>query len=68
MKDITKGSEIAVSEGSFKEEWGTSVVIIEGNENAGHRVTATSTASGTDKDQDGYRIRITELYLVIYII
>ena len=68
IRDITKGSAIAVSGGSFKEEWGRSAVIIEGNENARHRITSTSTVTGTDKYQDAYRSELPGIYHVIYII
>ena len=47
---------------------GIIAVIIEKNENARHRITATSTAPGTAKYQDAYRSEITRLYHVIYII
>ena len=43
IRAITKGSAIAISDGYFKEEWGTAAVIIEGNENVRHIITATST-------------------------
>ena len=47
---------------------GRSEVIIEGNENARHRITSTSAVPGTDKYQDAYRSELTGLYNVIYII
>ena len=43
-------------------------MIIEGNENARHIITSTSTAPGTDKYQDAYRSDLTIIYHVIYII
>ena len=64
-RSITEGSAIAVSSCSFKEEWGTSAVIIEGNENSRHRIKVTSTAPGTDKDQYAYMIELTGLYHTI---
>ena len=68
IRAIIEGPEIAVSDGFFKEEWVTAAVIIEGNENTRHRITAKSTTPGTAKDQDTYRSDITGLYHVIYII
>ena len=68
IRAITKGSEIAVSNGSFREEWSTAAMIIEVNKNSRHRITATSTATGTAKYQDAYRSELTGLYHVIYII
>ena len=43
-------------------------MIIEGNENTRHIITATSTAPGTAKEQDAYRSELTGIYHVIYII
>ena len=43
-------------------------MIIEGNEMARNRITATSTAPGTAKYQDAYSSELTGLYHVIYII
>ena len=68
IRAITKGSAIAVIGGSFKEEWGTAALIIEGNKNARHRITPTSTAPGTAKYQDAYSSELTGLYHMIYII
>ena len=68
IRAITKGSEIAVSNGSFREEWSTAAMIIEVNKNSRHRIIATSTATGTAKYQDAYRSELTGLYHVIYII
>ena len=68
IRAITKGSEISFSNGSLKEEWGTSAFITEGNNNARHRIIATSNASGTAKDQDTYRSELTGIYHVIYTI
>ena len=47
---------------------GIIAVIIEKNENARHRITDTSTAPGTAKDQEVYRSELAGLYPVIYII
>ena len=52
IRATTKDSAIAVSGGYFKEEWGTSAVIIEVNNNVRHRITAKSTTPGTAKYQD----------------
>ena len=65
---MTEGSAITVSDGSFKEEWGTAAVITEGNENVRQRITSTSTTPGTAKDQDAYRSELTVLCHLIYII
>ena len=68
IRAITKGSAISVSGGSFKEEWDTSAVIIEGNKNTRHIIIATSTAQGTAKDKGAYRSDIKIIYPIIYII
>ena len=65
---ITEGPEILVRDGSFKEEWGTTEVIIEGNKNKRHIITAASNTPGTSKYQYTYRSEITGLYNVASII
>ena len=68
IRGITEGSAIAVSGGSINEEWGAAAVIPEVNNNARHRIKATSTAPGTSKYQDSHKSDLTGLYHMIYII
>ena len=65
IRTITEGSAIAVSNGSFKEEWGTSAVIIEGDKNARHIITYTFIYQITSKYQDTYRIDLPGIYQLI---
>ena len=68
IRGITEGSAIAVSGGSINEEWGATAVTPEVNNNARHRIKATSTAPGTSKYQDSHKSDLTGLYHMIYII
>ena len=52
---------IAVSDGSFKDMWGPSDLVIEGVRHNVHIITATSTTPGRSKDQEEY---ISKLYRI----
>ena len=59
------GAAIAVSDGSYKENWGTSVLIIEGYEYDKRRIAVTCTSLGHSKYQYVY---IIELSVIIHVV
>ena len=52
---------MVASDRSFKKEWGTAALIIEGKQYTKHRITATCTTPGLPKYQDAYRSEILGL-------
>ena len=56
---IQKGTSIMVSDGSFKENWGTSALIIEGDISSICRITEKCTTPGHSEDQEAYMIELS---------
>ena len=57
-----------VSGGSFKENWGTMALIIEGESSYKRRITAKCTTPGNSEDQEAYRSELSGIIHGIMII
>ena len=66
--DLREGSVITVSGGCYKENWGTSALIIEGPEYSKHRIASTWTFPIHAKDQDAYRSELAGIFHVVSIV
>ena len=59
---------MAFRDGSFKDEWETEVLIVEGGKHNQHIISATSTTLAHNKDQEDYRINTARICNIIIII
>ena len=64
ITDIEEGKAVAVSDGSFKEEFGTACWIIE-NELGTERIIGLIDIPGSKKDHDAYRSELGGLYGIV---
>ena len=65
---LRDGTAIAVSDGSYKEEWGLEALIIEGPDHATRLITATCTSPGHPKDKDAYRSELAGIFHMVSIV
>ena len=61
IADITNGTAIGVSDGSFKDQFGTASWVIE-NARGTQRITGNGLIPGHHTDHSAYRSEIGELY------
>ena len=64
LTDLENGTAVAVSDGSFKDEFGTACWIIE-NGNGTERIIGLIDVPGGDKDHDAYRSELGGLYGIV---
>ena len=65
---IREVTVIAVIDESYKANWVTSVLIIEGSKYAKHQIAATCTSPGHSKYQDAYRSELAFIFHVVSIV
>ena len=58
---------IAVSDGSFKDKWGISALVIEVISHNVHIIIVTSTNPGRSKSQETYQSELAGIYHIILI-
>jgi hypothetical protein len=63
-KAITQGEAIAISDGSFQDQFGTASWVIEGNCDRG-RITGDVTIPGYYTDHSSYRSELTGIYAIM---
>ena len=57
-----------VSDGYFKDRWGTSDLVIEGDRHNVHIITATRTTPGRSEYQEAYQSEISVIYHIMLIV
>ena len=63
---IRQGQAIAVSDGSFKDGWGTSALCITGRQaDCSYRLSGRNVVPGWDSDQEAYRSEAAGLYGIV---
>ena len=65
---IREETDIELSDGSYKEDWGLSYLIIEGSDHATHQITATCTDQGHPKYQYAYISELAGIFHVVSIV
>ena len=65
---LRDGTAIEVSDGYFKEDWGSAALIIEGLDHATHQLSATCIIPGHPKDQDSYRSELAGIFHMVSIV
>jgi hypothetical protein len=63
-KAIQEGEAIAISDGSFQDQYGTAAWALEGSGSKG-RIVGAVTVPGTAKDQSAYRSELAGLYCIL---
>jgi hypothetical protein len=63
-KSIQDGDAIAISDGSFQDQYGTAAWALEGQGPSG-RIVEAVTAPDTAKDQSAYRSELTGIYCIL---
>jgi hypothetical protein len=66
-KAITEGTAIAVSDGSFKDAFGTAALVIEGPDST-NRLESTLVLPGLPKDQSPYRSELGGLFGIVVLV
>jgi hypothetical protein len=61
---IKQGNAIAVSDGSFQDQYGPAAWVLEGDSSSG-RISGAVTAPGNAKDQSAYRSELTGIYSIM---
>ncbi len=61
---LYQGTAIAVSDGSFHEQYGTAAWVLEG-ENSMGRISGAVISPGTSQDQSAYRSVLTGIYAIM---
>ena len=65
---VQKGTAIMVINESYKENWGTAALIIEGDSSYRRRITAKRTTPGNSEDQEAYRSELSGILHGVMII